>query len=147
MSVATSIRDQVEQTPFVDTHEHLVEESLRLRGGGGSPLLPCDDWALVFHHYLHDDLTSAGMSGEDRSRFFSDGISAEEKYRLVAPWWELTKHTGYGQAVRHTSEACTERRTSPRRAPLASRRNTGSCGDPVFTGTCSRSGLTWSTAR
>lgn len=102
MSIALSIRDQVEQTPLVDTHEHLVEESLRLRGGGVSPLLPCDDWALIFHHYLNDDLVSAGMPEDTRSRFFSDGVSVEEKYRLVAPWWERTRHTGYGQAVRHT---------------------------------------------
>jgi hypothetical protein len=102
VSTASLIRDQVEHTPFVDTHEHLVEESLRLSGGNGSRLLPCDDWALLFSHYLDSDLVSAGMPEADHARFLSPDVPTDEKYRLVAPWWALTKHTGYGQAVRHT---------------------------------------------
>lgn len=101
MSPSTKIRDLVEQTPFVDTHEHLLEESLRLSGQLDG-LFPCDDWAYLFWHYLGDDLASAGMTDEARARFFAPDASTEEKYRLVAPWWERAKHTGYGQAVRHT---------------------------------------------
>lgn len=102
MSIATELRDLVEQTPFVDSHEHLVEESTRLQGGAGSRLLPCDDWALLFHHYLGDDLISAGMPSADHERFFAPEVAVEEKYRLVAPYWERVKHTGYGQSVRWT---------------------------------------------
>ncbi len=102
MPVHSRVRDLVEETPFVDTHEHLVEESLRLSGQPGHWLFPCDDWALLFSHYVDSDLVSAGMPEADRERFLSPGLSTEEKYRLVAPWWERARHTGYAQAVRHT---------------------------------------------
>src|SRR5687767_10514560 len=98
----TQIRDLVEQTPMVDTHEHLIEESARLSGPSDAWRFPCDDWAYLFMHYLGDDLANAGMDGETRKRFFAPDTPIEEKYRLVAPYWERTKHTGYGQAVRYT---------------------------------------------
>jgi hypothetical protein len=102
MSPYTTIRDQIEQTPFVDTHEHLIEESMRLRGQVGDRLFLCNDWAYLFSHYLDSDLISAGMPKEDHKRFLSPDVPTEEKYRLVAPWWERTKHTGYAQAIRYT---------------------------------------------
>lgn len=95
------IWDHVERTPFIDTHEHLIEESRRVLGQTDDWSFPCDDWALLFHHYLSDDLAVAGMPEEDRKRFYSADTSSDEKYRLVAPWWELVKHTGYGQSVRY----------------------------------------------
>lgn len=95
------LRDLIEQTPFIDTHEHLIEESVRL-GSPGTRLFPCDDWAMLFSHYVDSDLVSAGMPDGDRERFLAPDTPSEEKYRLVAPWWERTKHTGYAQAVRYT---------------------------------------------
>ena len=50
------------RTPFVDTHEHLVEEHSRTEWSKPVPLLPCADWALLFGHYLNSDLRVAGMS-------------------------------------------------------------------------------------
>ena len=47
-----ALRERIDATPFVDTHEHLLEESTRLRGPGGHRQVPCDDarlfqeWAL-----------------------------------------------------------------------------------------------------
>jgi hypothetical protein len=97
----TQIRDWVEQTPFVDTHEHLIEESVRLTGALNGWLFPCDDWAYLFRHYLGDDLMSSGMTSEEQRRFFAPDTPLEEKYRLIAPYWERVRHTGYAQAVRH----------------------------------------------
>jgi hypothetical protein len=102
MSPHNQIRQWVAETPFVDTHEHLIEESIRLSGQPAGWLLPCDDWAYLFMHYLQDDLAVAGMKPEARERFFAPEVGVEEKYRLVAPFWEQVKHTGYGQAVRRT---------------------------------------------
>jgi predicted TIM-barrel fold metal-dependent hydrolase len=102
MSINTQIRDWIEETPFVDTHEHLIEESLRLSATPDDRLFPCDDWAFMFLHYLSDDLASAGMPPEDLLRFRSPDVCVEEKYQLVAPWWERTRHTGYARAVRLT---------------------------------------------
>jgi len=96
------IRDWVEQTPFVDTHEHLLEESVRVSGQVDGDRFPCDDWAYLFMHYLRDDLRVAGMSPDSMKRFFSPDTPIDQKYLLIAPYWERTKHTGYAQAVRHT---------------------------------------------
>jgi predicted TIM-barrel fold metal-dependent hydrolase len=96
------MRDLVEQTPFVDTHEHLLEESERLHWQPGNRLFPCDDWAYLFMHYLGDDLASAGLADADLGRFLEPEQDAGERYRLIAPYWERTKHTGYAQAVRYT---------------------------------------------
>jgi hypothetical protein len=102
MNTHTIVRDQIEATPFVDTHEHLIEESTRLRGEVGDRLLRCNDWAYLFSHYVDSDLISAGMPPDDHRRFFSPDTPIGDKYGLVAPWWERVKHTGYAQAVRHT---------------------------------------------
>jgi uncharacterized protein len=96
------IREIVEQTPFIDTHEHLLEESQRLSGVVDEWLFPCDDWTSLFNQYLADDLSSSGMSAADAKQFYSPGIPVEKKHRLVAPHWERTKNTGYAQAVRAT---------------------------------------------
>lgn len=96
------IKEWVEQTPLVDTHEHLIEESERLAGKAGTGLFPCNDWAYIFMHYLGDDFISAGMPDAAFKRFLALDTSSEEKYRLAAPFWERTKHTGYAQAVRET---------------------------------------------
>ncbi len=93
------LADRVARTPMVDTHEHLIEEADRLRGGG-QPRVPCDDWALLFTHYLDSDLRTSGMSRADWDRFTSPDEDATSKWSLLAPYWPLVKHTGYAQAVR-----------------------------------------------
>ena len=102
MTLQTRVRDCVDATPLVDTHEHLIEESHRLNWTSGDDLFPCNDWAYLFMHYLGDDLVSAGMPEDDKKRFLSPDETTETKYRLLAPYWERTKHTGYAQATRRT---------------------------------------------
>ncbi|MCK1266794.1 hypothetical protein IVB44_22405 [Bradyrhizobium sp. 49] len=46
------IAQWVEETPFVDTHEHLIEESQRLSGVLDPGLLPSDDWTCLFSTYV-----------------------------------------------------------------------------------------------
>lgn len=93
------IARRVEQTLFVDTHEHLVEEASRTHWKP-SGRLPCNDWALLFTHYLDSDLKVAGMSARDYSRFVAPDTSSADKWRLLEPHWPAVKHTGYGRAVR-----------------------------------------------
>lgn len=95
-----AIRERIDQTPFVDTHEHLLEERTRLAGSGTHRLLPCDDAALLLHHYAGDDLASAGMTEAERERFFAPDLGPEEKWAILAPLWPRVRHTGYVQAVR-----------------------------------------------
>ena len=85
--------------PLIDTHEHLIEEKERLRGAS-SPRVPCDDWALLFSHYLNSDLLSAGMAPADMNRFLSPKLDPLAKWRLIAPYWPAVRNTGYAQAVR-----------------------------------------------
>jgi hypothetical protein len=90
----------VEATPFVDTHEHLIEESMRVGGETNGGNYPCDDWSYLFMHYCGDDLCVSGMPDADFKMFLSPDTALDEKYLLVAPYWERVKHTGYGRAVR-----------------------------------------------
>ncbi len=93
------IWDRVFGTPLIDTHEHLIEEKERLQGTP-SGRTPCDDWALLFSHYLDSDLLNAGMPKADMDRFLSPRIDPVSKWRLIAPYWPAVKNTGYAQAVR-----------------------------------------------
>jgi predicted TIM-barrel fold metal-dependent hydrolase len=97
--VAQVIADRVFQTPLIDTHEHLLEEKERLQGTR-HPRVRCDDWALLFSHYLDSDLLSAGMPRKELDRFLSPNVEPQDKWRLLAPYWPAVKNTGYGQAVR-----------------------------------------------
>jgi predicted TIM-barrel fold metal-dependent hydrolase len=93
------IREKVWGTPFVDTHEHLIEESDRLQGTR-HPRVRCDDWAFLLSHYLDSDLVVAGMPSDVAGRFFSPETDPMHKWQLLEPHWKAVRHTGYGQAVR-----------------------------------------------
>jgi hypothetical protein len=100
--VDNQVSDIIERTPFVDTHEHLVEESRRVSGALHQRVLPCNDWTYLFLNYVKDDLANAGLPAVDEARFFSPDTPVAEKYRLIAPYWERVRHTGYARAVRLT---------------------------------------------
>ncbi len=90
-----TIQKRVFKTPLVDTHEHLIEEKERLQGAA-----PCDDWALLFSHYLDSDLRVAGMSNAEMDKFLSTEVDPSDKWKLLSPYWPAAKNTGYAQAVR-----------------------------------------------
>ena len=95
----TLISERVLQTPLIDTHEHLLEEKERLHGAL-PPWVPCDDWALLFSHYLNSDFLTAGMPKADMDRLLSPGVDPLAKWPLIAPYWPAVRNTGYAQAVR-----------------------------------------------
>jgi predicted TIM-barrel fold metal-dependent hydrolase len=92
--VRQKITAKVEATTFIDTHEHLCEEQVRL--SGQAP----DDWSMLLAGYLGSDLLTAGMPPGDHKKFFSKGLTPEEKWALLEPFWPAVKTTGYGQAAR-----------------------------------------------
>ncbi len=94
-----ALQSRIDQTPLIDTHEHLIEESDRLQGAA-HPRVPCDDWALLCSHYLDSDFRSAGMTKADLDRFLSPKTDPVDKWKVLAPWWPAVRHTGYAQAVR-----------------------------------------------
>ena len=89
------ILNHVLETPMVDTHEHLPDESDALRGKAGGSL-----WTVLFSHYLDSDLRVAGMSRSDLDQFLGPGLAPKAKWKLLEPYWPAVKNTGYGQAVR-----------------------------------------------
>jgi hypothetical protein len=95
---------RIQETMFIDTHEHLLEESTRLGRPGNHNLNPCDDFALLFKHYAEDDLQSAGMPPAALEQFFSPSLEPAAKWRLVEPFWRRCRHTGYLQAVSRTAQ-------------------------------------------
>lgn len=95
--------ERISATPFVDTHEHLLEERTRLAGPGAHNLLPCADAALLFSHYAKDDLWSSGMSQAEQARFFAPDVDPADKWPIVEPYWQRTRHSGYLRAVAETA--------------------------------------------
>lgn len=94
------IEKKVFETPFIDTHEHLVEESERL--DCIDPIIPGDDWALLLNHYFSFDLISAGISKSERDRLFSNEISPFDKWNILGKYWPYLKNTVSGLVFRHT---------------------------------------------
>ncbi|MGE5610735.1 MAG: amidohydrolase family protein [Bacillota bacterium] len=97
---AAGFRDElqrhIQSTPLIDTHEHLPDEDERLRG----QFVPCDDWGVLFSHYIDSDLIAAGMTETDRNQLAGKNIDPIAKWKLLEPFWPAVKNTGYGRAVR-----------------------------------------------
>ena len=65
--ILPALRERIDATAFIDTHEHLLEETTRLAGPGAHDLQPCVDAALLFYHYAADVLAKdPGKTGDDR---------------------------------------------------------------------------------
>ena len=95
--IRKTISERVFATPFIDTHEHLIEEKGRLTGNK-HPRVPADDWSMLFSHYIDSDLRSAGMSKKEYDHFFSPDVDPIDKWKILQPYWPFVKHTGYGLA-------------------------------------------------
>ena len=98
------IRGLVEQTPFIDTHEHLIEEKTRLAGPEKclQPRRALKDFSVLFSHYADSDLRSAGMSVAEEERFFSVDLGPREKWAIIEPYYERARGTGYLLNVRES---------------------------------------------
>ena len=89
--------EKVFSTPFIDTHEHLIEEKGRL-DGHSHPRVPSDDWSILLSHYINSDLITAGMPQAEYDLFFSPETDPVHKWSLIEPYWPHVRNTGYGQA-------------------------------------------------
>ena len=85
------LREEVRGLWGLDAHEHL-----HLPEEHGQKALDC---FYLTHHYLKDDLVSAGMSPAEMESLVDRSLPLEERWRRFAPWWEFARTTGYGQAV------------------------------------------------
>jgi len=99
-----AISERVFATPFIDTHEHLIEEKSRL-SGVNHPFVQADDWTMLFSHYVNTDLRSAGMNQKEYDRFFSPNVDPLDKWAILEPYWPFVKNTGYGLASHLTVQS------------------------------------------
>lgn len=104
-ALGDSIQVLVDKTPLMDTHEHLPPEADRIAGLVQKETTPTPDFGMLMSHYTDADLQVAGMSGDDYRRLIGRGLSPKEKWRLVAPYYERCRHTGYQVCVRETVRA------------------------------------------
>jgi len=95
------VRQQIEQriaeTTLVDTHEHLIEEEVRVKGEHHR--IKANDWSMLLSHYLDSDMKTAGMPSDQFNAFFSNKTDPVKKWDILEPYWYAVKNTGYGQAV------------------------------------------------
>ena len=99
----TAVGELVLKTPFIDTHEHFWEESLRIRSiRERDSALPAPDFGMLLCHYTDSDLQVAGMPPEEYKQTQDWDVSLAKKWELAAPYYARCRHTGYQLCVRET---------------------------------------------
>jgi uncharacterized protein len=104
------LRPLIDSTPWIDTHEHLVEERVRLGNAAyafevmGNQFVVPGDWSALIAHYVIDDLVSAGLPPSAREELIGPARSPLEKWDLVSPYLDAVRNGGYMQAVDITTE-------------------------------------------
>lgn len=94
------IEKKVFETPFIDTHEHLIDESERL--DCIKPVISCDDWTLLLSLYFKFDLVSAGMTNDQIDNLFSEKIDPLAKWKIIENYWKYLENTASGLVFRNT---------------------------------------------
>lgn len=86
--------DFIQQTPMIDTHEHLASEDEHVND---SP----DVLQTLFDFYPASDLQSAGATQEAvLAAVDSSNPDIEARWNGIKEAWELMQYTGYGETVR-----------------------------------------------
>ncbi len=90
----TDLARHIQETPLVDTHEHLRREPEWVSNGP-------DILQDLFGNYVTADLVTAGASPQAMTRL-RDGNDPDiaGRFEGVRNAWEATQFTGYGEAVR-----------------------------------------------
>ncbi|MBI5091806.1 MAG: amidohydrolase family protein [Candidatus Hydrogenedentes bacterium] len=97
MNGSVSVRDRLWQhiaaIRMIDTHEHIPSES--------SACQSHTSLFSFFEHYVSSDLVSAGMPREslEAMRKPDSGLSLEERWAILEPYWPFARTTGYGRAM------------------------------------------------
>lgn len=93
MKVYDSLLGEIGRMPVIDTHEHLPwDEKYRCEGEG-------DVLREYLSHYMSSDVVSAGLSREDLEKVIGSERSVADRWRIVEPYWEAARYTGYGRAL------------------------------------------------
>ena len=85
--------DEICKMPVIDTHEHLPwDEAERIKDES-------DVLGEYLIHYLKSDIISAGLSPDDYEKVIDVRRNVAERWSIVEPFWEYSRHTGYGRAL------------------------------------------------
>ncbi len=98
--IKEEIENKVNKTPFIDTHEHLIDESERL--ACLEPIILCDDWTLLLSHYFKFDLISCGITKTEIDNLFSKHLSPVDKWDIIKGYWLYLKNTASGLVFQKT---------------------------------------------
>lgn len=109
--MSDALRELIDGTAWIDTHEHLLEERNRLRddayefsdGIGNAHCLP-GDWTSLIANYALDDLVCAGLPIAAAQELLRSTQEPLEKWRTVEPYVEAARATGYLRAVDLSTE-------------------------------------------
>jgi predicted TIM-barrel fold metal-dependent hydrolase len=84
--------DHINTLEIIDTHEHLPckEEDRDMKA---------DVLQEYLGHYFNRDLISAGLSKADYDRLIEEDMSLVDRWKLVEPYWEASRYTGYGRSL------------------------------------------------
>jgi predicted TIM-barrel fold metal-dependent hydrolase len=82
---------EIENIPLIDTHEHLINEEVRL-----SQKIDFFNW---FSDYPGVDLVSAGMAQSKLEGLLDSNRSLDERWFEFVPVWTYVRTTGYGRSV------------------------------------------------
>jgi hypothetical protein len=101
-----TLGELIDATPWVDTHEHLVEEWRRLQpdgftlrpASGGSVTVPAD-WFGLLIGYASADLRLAGLSAAAEDGLVGSEWSLLEKWDAIEPSFGAARNTGFVRAV------------------------------------------------
>lgn len=106
-----SLGELIDATAWIDTHEHLVEERLRLGSSScrfqvesGEQIAIPGDWTALITQYVIEDMVAAGLSPAATATLLGDERSPVEKWDLAADALEAVRGGGYMRAVDLTTE-------------------------------------------
>ncbi len=89
-----ALRDHIQQTMLVDTHEHMQPEQRYVDEGP-------DVLVDLFGNYVAADLVSAGATQQAVDTLLdSSNADIEQRWAGVREAWQHCRHTGYGEATR-----------------------------------------------
>ncbi|MEA1997362.1 MAG: amidohydrolase family protein, partial [Gemmatimonadota bacterium] len=90
--VRQRIATGVQAVRLIDTHEHIGPESRRVKSE--QSLFTC-------LHYALSDVWADGLDKKLTDRIFKDpSVPLEEKWALIAPYWDNVRHTAYTRNLR-----------------------------------------------
>jgi len=90
--IYSQILSHIDTLEIIDTHEHLP-------GREEDRDMDADVLQEYLSHYFNRDLISAGLPAGDYDSIIEKDMPIGDRWKLVEPYWETCRYTGYGRAL------------------------------------------------